>query len=231
MLRVKANVPSRKKIKLPWFKSKAELNIDRKVEVQYTANSVTYNKHNYDVNIKYILLKEGDPKDLPSNSPMTLYKGGLPFLFLSTSATIGNKIISEELIDADIVVDDDIVEIREGKPEITFEDAIKPKEHVEVRTRYDKITRKITIENKLDNEVNLELVFKQTKDVSFVKSDPIPTQTEEPLFKYKLSIPSEESKKILLELQAKIVSRVTKVKPEYAKEEKSIEMKKKPEFK
>jgi len=214
---VKANIPSRKKVKLEWFKAKAEFTIERKVEFQYTANTVTYNKLNYDVNVKYILVKEGDPKDVPSNSPMTLYKGGLPFLFLTSAGTIGNKIISEDLIDDDIAVDDDIVEVKEGKPEITFEDALKPKEHIEVRTRYDTITRKINIENKLDNNIEVELNFKQTKDVTFVKAEPAPNETEEPNYKFKLNIPSEETKRITLELKAKIVTRVTRIKPEFIK--------------
>lgn len=215
MKKLKANIPSRKKIKLEWFKSKAEFKIERKTDIQYNASSVTDNKHNYNVYIKYILTKQGDPKDLPSGSPITLYKDGLPFLFLSTSATIGNKIISEEIIDADITVDDDIIEIKEGKPEITFEDALKPKEHVEVRTRYDEITRSIIIENKLDNEINLVLNFKQTKDVSFINSTPEPNEKKEPLFVFNLTIHSEETTKITLKLRAKIVQRVTKIKPEY----------------
>lgn len=171
----------------------------------------------WDVKVKYILTKESDPKEIPVNSPMTLYKGSLPFLFLSTSSTIGNKIISEELIDSDIIVDDDIVQISEGKPEITFEDALKPEEHIEVRTRFDKINRKITIENKLDNEIELTLNFKQTKDVTFVKSEPVPDATEEPNYKFKIKIASEQSKKISLDLQAKIVKRVTRIKPEFVK--------------
>lgn len=216
---MKANIPSRKKVKLEWFKSKAQFIIERKIEFQYTNNTVTYNKLNYDVNVKYILVKEGDPKDVPSNSPMTLYKGGLPFLFLTSAGAIGNKIISEELVDADIAVDDDIVEVKEGKPEITFEDALKPKEHIEVRTRYDTIIRKIMIENKLDNSIEVELNFKQTKDVTFVKAEPAPNETEEPIYKFKLSIPSEETKRITLELKAKIVTRVTRIKPEFIKPE------------
>jgi len=215
---MKANVPTRKKIKLNWFKSKCEFNIERKINIEYNANSATYNKQNWDVIVKYVFIKEGDPKDIPANSPMTIYKNGLPFLFLSTTATIGNKIISEELIDDDISVDDDIVQIIEGKPEIAFEDALKPKEHIEVRTRYDKIIRKITVENKLDNEIDLILNFKQTKDVVFVKSDPIPSEIEEPNHLYNIKIPSEESSKITLEIQAKIVKRVTKIKPEFTKE-------------
>ncbi len=172
-----------------------------------------------DVIVRYIFVKEGDPKDIPTNSPMTIYKNGLPFLFLTTTATIGNKIISEEMID--ISVDDDIVQKIEGKPEITFEDALKPKEHIEVRTRYDKIIRKITIENKLDNEIELELNFKQTKDVTFVKSTPEPTEKEEPNYKYKIKIPSEQKSSVVLDLQAKIVKRVTRIKPNYLKLEKT----------
>lgn len=212
---MRANIPSRKKIKIEWFKSKAEFNIERKVSIEYNASSVNYNKLNWDVIINYVMVKEGEPKALPSNSPMTLYKGGLPFLFLSTSGTIGNKIISEELIDDDVKIDDDMIKVEEGKPEITFEDALKPKEHIEVRTRYDKILRKITIENKLDNEIELVVNFKQTKDVTFVKSDPEPSEIEEPIYKYKLTVPSEEIKRISIELQAKIVQRVTKIKPEF----------------
>ncbi|TFF94572.1 MAG: hypothetical protein EU544_04305 [Promethearchaeota archaeon] len=214
-------MPSRKKIKLEWFKSKASLDIERTISIEYNANSVNYNKQNWEAIVKYVLVKEGAPKEIPSNSPMTLYKQGLPFLFLSTSGTIGNKIISEELIDDDIKIDDDIIQIDEGKPEITFEDAIKPKEHIEVRTRYDTITRKITIENKLDNEISLELNFKQTKDVTYVKSTPEPQEIEEPIYKYQLVIPSEESKRITLELKAKIVKRVTKIKPEFLPKKKS----------
>jgi len=214
---VRANVPTRKKIKLNWFKSKCEFTIDRKINIEYNANSVTYNEQTWDVIVKYILIKEGDPKDIPPNSPMTLFKNGLPFLFLTTSGTIGNKIVSEEMIDDDISVDDDIVHVIEGKPEITFEDALKPKEHIKVRTRYDKIIRKITVENKLDNEIELIFDFKQTKDVVFIKSDPPPSETEEPNYKYHLTIPSEESSKISLELQAKIVKRVTKIKSEFIK--------------
>lgn len=220
MQKLRGNIPSRKKIKLEWFKSKAEFNIERKVEIQYNENSVTNNKFNWNVSVKYLLVKEGEPKELPSKSPMTLYKGGLPFLFLSTAGTIGNKIISEDLIDADIKVDDDVVEVKEGKPEVTYEDAIKPKEHIEVRTRYDKITRKITIENKLDNDIEIDVNIKQTKDVTFVSSEPAPSEKEEPNFKFKLSIPSEQTKRITLELQAKIVKRVTRIKPEFIKEEK-----------
>jgi len=212
---MRANVPSRKKIKIEWFKSKAQFTIERKISIEYNASSVNSNKINYDVIIKYVMVKEGEPKALPSNSPMTLYKRGLPFLFMSTSGTIGNKIISEELIDDDIKVDDDMVQVIEGKPEITFEDAIKPKEHIEVRTRFDKISRKITIENKLDNEIELDVNFKQTKDVTFKTSDPEPTTIEEPTYTYSLTIPSEQTKRISLELQAKIVTRVTKIKPEF----------------
>jgi hypothetical protein len=217
---MKADIPSRKKIKLEWFKSEADFQIERKTEIQYNANSVLENKHTYNVYIKYILTKKGEPKDLPSGSPITLYKGELPFLFLSTSATIGNKIISEKIIDADITIDDDIIEIKEGKPEITFEDALKPKEHVEVRTRYDEITRRIVIENKLDNKIKLKIHFKQTKDVAFVSAIPEPTETKEPVFIFDLSISSEETKKITLKLRAKIVKRVTRIKPEFIREEK-----------
>ena len=220
---MKANVPTRKKIKLNWFKSKCDFNIERKVNIEYSANSATYNKQEWDVIVRYIFIKEGDPKDIPSNSPMTIYKNGLPFLFLTTTATIGNKIISEEIIDDDISVDDDIVQLSEGKPEITFEDALKPKEHIEVRTRYDKIIRKITIENKLDNEIELELNFKQTKDVTFVISTPEPTEKEEPNYIYKIKIPSEQKSSVVFDLQAKIVKRVTRIKPSYIKlEEKRI---------
>ena len=168
-----------------------------------------------------MLVKEGEPKEIPPKSPMTFYKAGLPFLFLSTSGTIGNKIISEELIDDDILVDDDIIEIKEGKPEITFEDARDPKEHIEVRTRFDRITRRITIENKLDNEINLVLEFKQTKDVTFIKSDPEPSKIEQPDYKYDLKIPSEEKSRVSFEFQAKIVSRTTKIKPAFIKDSKT----------
>jgi hypothetical protein len=218
---VKADVPTRKKIKLNWFKSKCALSIERKIAIEYNTNSVVYNKITWDVLVKYVLTKEGDPKEIPANSPMTLYKGGLPFLFLSTSATIGNKIISEELIDDDIAVDDDIVNVAEGEDKVTYEDAHDPKEHIEVRTRFDKITRKVTIENKLENEIELELNFKQTKDVTFIKSEPAPTETEEPNYKFKLKIPTEQKSSVILDLQAKIVKRVTRIKPEYLKLEES----------
>lgn len=215
---MKANVPTRKKIKLNWFKSKSNLDIERNIETQYDSNSVSYNKLNWDVSVKYVLVKEGDPKEIPINSQMTLYKGGLPFLFLSTAGIIGNKIISEELIDDDVKVDDDIVQVKEGETKVTYEDARDPKQHIEVRTRFDKILRRITIENKLDNEINLLLNFKQTKDVTYVKSTPEPTTIEEPEYKFEIKIPSEEKSRITLELQAKIVKRVTKIKPEFIKE-------------
>ena len=214
---MKADVPTRKKIKLNWFKSKCKLSIERKVVIEYNANSITYNKITWDVLVKYILTKEGDPKEIPTGSPMTLYKGGLPFLFLSTSASIGNKIISEELIDSDITIDDDIVNVSEGEDKVTYEDAKNPKEHIEVRTRLDKISRKITLENKLDNEITLELNFKQTKDVTFIKSQPEPSIVEEPNFKYTIIIPSEQKSSVIIDLQAKIVKRVTRIKPEYLK--------------
>ncbi len=214
---MKANVPTRKKIKLKWFKSNSDFIIERKLEVQYTSETVSFNKLTWNAIIKYILLKEGESIDLPVNSPMTLYKNNLPFLFLNTSECIGNKIISEKLIDDDIVVEDDIVQLIEGEPKVTFEDAIKPKEHIEVRTRYDKMSRKINIENKLSNDIELVLDFKQTKDVIFVKSEPVPSEIEAPNYKYNIKIPSEGSSKVILELQAKIVKRVTKIKPEFLK--------------
>jgi hypothetical protein len=214
---MKADVPTRKKIKLNWFKSKSNLTIERKVVIEYNANSITYNKITWDVLVKYILTKEGEPKEIPTGSPMTLYKGGLPFLFLSTSASIGNKIISEELIDSDITIDDDIVNVSEGEDKVTYEDAKNPKEHIEVRTRLDKISRKISLENKLDNEITLELNFKQTKDVTFIKSQPEPSTVEEPNFKYTIKIPSEQKSSVIIDLQAKIVKRVTRIKPEYLK--------------
>lgn len=214
---MKANVPTRKKIKLKWFKSNSDFIIERKLEVQYTSETVSFNKLTWNAIIKYILLKEGKSIDLPVNSPMTLYKNNLPFLFLNTSECIGNKIISEKLIDDDIVVEDDIVQLIEGEPKVTFEDAIKPKEHIEVRTRYDKMSRKINIENKLSNDIELVLDFKQTKNVIFVKSEPAPSEIEAPNYKYNIKIPSEGSSKVILELQAKIVKRVTKIKPEFLK--------------
>ena len=216
---MRANVPTRKKIKLNWFKSKCQLTIEREINIQYTATNVSYNKINWDVIVKYVLIKEGDPKEIPINSPMTLYKDNLPFLFLNTAGTIGNKIISEDLIDDDIEVDDDVVNVIEGEAKVSYEDARDPKQHIEVRTRYDKISRKLTIENKLDNSIELSLNFKQTKDVTFVKSEPTPSEIEQPNYKYKIVISSEEKSSVLLELQAKIVSRVTKIKPEYIKKE------------
>jgi hypothetical protein len=200
---MKATVPTRKKI--------------RKIEVQYTANSVSSNKLTWEAIIKYILVKEGENVDLPTNSPMTLYKNNLPFLFLNTAESIGNKIISEELIDDDIIINDDIVQIEEGEPKITFEDAIEPKQHIEVRTSFDIISRKINIENKLNYPIELVLDFKQTKEVTFIKSEPEPSEIEEPNYKFKLSILPEGTSKITLELKAKIVKRVTKIKPEFLK--------------
>ncbi|MBY8982393.1 MAG: hypothetical protein KGD57_05565 [Candidatus Lokiarchaeota archaeon] len=217
---MKANVPTRKKIKLDWFKSKCNLNIEREIKIQYTAVNVSYNKINWDVIIRYILIKEGEVKEIPINSPMTLYKDNLPFLFLNTAGTIGNKIISEDLIDDDIKVDDDVVNIIEGIEKVTYEDARDPKEHIEVRTRHDKVTRKITIENKLNDDIGLILDFKQTKDISYVSSEPEPSEIEEPNYKYHINIPSEQKYSIILEIKAKIVSRVTKTKPEYLKKEK-----------
>ncbi|MHA1436889.1 MAG: hypothetical protein ACTSPD_04890 [Promethearchaeota archaeon] len=212
-------MPTRKKIKLNWFKSKCELTIEREIKIQYTSTNVSYNKIKWDVIVRYVLIKEGEPKEIPTNSPMTLYKDNLPFLFLNTASTIGTKIISEDLIDDDIKVDDDVVNVLEGEAKVTYEDARNPKEHIEVRTRYDKISRKITIENKLDNNIDLILDFKQTKDITFVKSEPEPSEIEEPNYRYKITIPSEEKSSVLLELQAKIVSRVTKIKPEFIKSE------------
>jgi hypothetical protein len=214
---MKANIPTRKKIKLNWFKAKADLNIDRKIDIQYNSVNITSNKLNWDVIVKYVLIKEGVPKEIPINSPITLYKEGLPFLFLSTANTIGNKTISEDLIDDDIKVDDDIIQIKEGDTKVTYEDAKDPKEHIEVRTRYDNITRRITIENKLDNSIELLLKYKQTKDVNFVSSHPEPNKIEEPEYHYSITISSENKFRLTLELKAKMVSRVTKLKPEFLK--------------
>lgn len=214
---MKANVPTRKKIKLNWFKSGCKLTIERKIDTEYTAYNVSSNKINWDVIVKYVLIKEGDAKEIPIRSPMTLYKNSLPFLFLNTAESIGTKIISEDLIDSDIIVDDLVVQVIEGEAKVTYEDARNPQEHIEVRTRYDRITRKVNIENKLDNAIDMEFVFKQTKDVTFVKSEPVPGEIEEPEYKYKINIGPESSSKISLELQAKIVSRVTKIKPEFLK--------------
>ena len=220
---MKANVPTRKKIKINWFKAKCEFKIERKIEIQYTATNVSSNKLNWDTIVKYVLIKQGDVinKDIPSNSPMTLYKNGMPFLFLNTAESSGTKINSEDLIDDDILVDDDIVNITEGEAKVTYEDAANPKEQIEVRTRFDKISRKITIENKLNNDIELTLDFKQTKDVTFVKSEPEPSLIEEPNYKYTIKISSESKSSILLELQAKIVSRITKIRPEFLKPPKS----------
>ena len=214
---MKANVPTRKKIKLKWFNEKCKINTERKIDVQYSVNSVSSNKLTWDAIIKYVIIKEGENIDLPVNSPMTLYKNNLPFLFLATSECIGNKINSEELIDDDIIVEDDIVQIKEGEPKITFEDALQPKEHIEVRTRYDNISRKISIENKLNNEIDLKLNIKQTKDITFINSQPEPSEIEKPNYIYNINIPAESNSKVVIELQAKIVSRVTKMKPEYVK--------------
>jgi hypothetical protein len=61
------------------------------------------------------------------------------------------------------------------------------------------------------------LDFKQTKEVTFIKSEPEPSEIEEPNYKFKLSILPEGTSKITLELKAKIVKRVTKIKPEFLK--------------
>jgi hypothetical protein len=216
---MKANVPTRKKIKLNWFKAKCDFKIERKIETQYTAANVSSNKLAWDAIVKYILVKQGDliNKAIPTNSPMTLYKNNLPFLFINTAESSGTKINSEDLIDDDIVVEDDIVNIDEGESKVTYEDASNPKEQIEVRTRYDKISRKITIENKLDNNIELLFDFKQTKDVIFVKSEPAPSLIEEPNFKYTIKIASESKSSVLVDLKAKIVSRITKIKPEFLK--------------
>lgn len=220
---MKANVPTRKKIKLNWFRAKCDFKIERKIEIQYTSNNVSSNKLNWDAIVKYVLIKQGDiiNKDIPSTSPMTLYKNDMPFLFLNTAESSGTKINSEDLIDDDILVDDDIVNITEGDAKVTYEDAPDPKEQIEVRTRYDKISRKISIENKLNNDIELTLDFKQTKDVTYVKSEPEPSLIEEPNYKYDINIPAESKSNVVLELQAKIVTRITKIRPEFLKPSKT----------
>lgn len=220
---MKANVPTRKKIKLKWFKAKCEFNIERKIEIQYTPTNITSNKLTWDAIVKYVLFKGGDlmNKDIPVNSPMTLYKNNLPVLFLNTAESSGTKINSEDLIDDDVVVDDDIVNIDEGDAKVTYEDAPNPKEQIEVRTRFDKISRKITIENKLNNDIELILDFKQTKDVTFIKSEPEPSLIEEPNYKYTIKIPSESKSNVILVLKAKIVTRITKIRPEFLKPSKN----------
>ena len=82
------------------------------------------------------------------------------------------------------------------------------------------LTRKINIENKLNNPIELALDFKQMKDVSFIKSEPAPSEIEEPNYKFNLPIHSESNSKIVLEIQAKITKRVTKTKPEFLKKSK-----------
>ncbi|KKN14954.1 hypothetical protein LCGC14_0990810, partial [marine sediment metagenome] len=71
---------------------------------------------------------------------------------------------------------------------------------------------------KLNNEIELVMNFKQTKDVSFVKSEPAPSETEVPNYQYNIKIPSEGNVKVTLELQAKIITRVTKLKSQFLKE-------------
>ncbi len=216
---MKANVPTRKKIKLNWFKANCDFKIERKIEIQYIPINISSNKLTWDAIVKYVLFKEGDllNKDIPVNSPMTLYKNNLPFLFLNTAESSGTKINSEDMIDDDVIVDDDIVNSVEGDAKVTFEDAPDPKEQIEVRTRFDTISRKITIENKLNNDIELTLDFKQTKDVTFIKSEPEPSLIEEPNYKYNIKIPSESKSSILLEIKAKIVTRITKIRPEFLK--------------
>jgi hypothetical protein len=57
--------------------------------------------------------------------------------------------------------------------------------------------------------------------VTFIKSEPEPSLIEEPNYKYSIKIPSELKSSILLELKAKIVTRITKIRPEFLKPSKT----------
>ncbi|MBD3338076.1 MAG: hypothetical protein GF353_03135 [Candidatus Lokiarchaeota archaeon] len=174
---------------------------------------------NWEAVVKYILLKEGNlqNKDIPVNSPMTLYKNNMPFLFLNTAESSATKLNSEDLIDDDILVEDEIVSIKEGEPKITFEDAPDPKKQIEVRTRIDEISRIVSVKNKLSNQIGIVLNFKQTKDVKYISSAPEPSHIEKPNYKYNLIISPEDKKSISFKLEAKIITRITKIKPEFLK--------------
>ncbi|TFF85236.1 MAG: hypothetical protein EU551_04440 [Promethearchaeota archaeon] len=202
---MRANLHSRKNIRLKWFELKdISFEIKRKLEISYSTSTVENNINNFSPLMEYNF-KGG--KDIPQ-SDIIIFENGLPAAYAKTVGSKGDKFSTEPQLDPIVNIKDRIVELSKGKETISREPPTYPNprvKEIEIRDREDSIKRKITFENDSTERIEFfELKLIETKDVRFTNSSPEPNKRDPPEYLWNFSINPEEAFSIELEFQTHI---------------------------
>ncbi len=215
---MKASLPALKKIRLPWFDETTVIEIEREINVQYSAHSISQDslQHNTQRRYVFILPKE---QEIPT-SEMILRIKDMPFLITSTQGNIGEKLPTAWVVDPTIVIEDRIAKRERGKETVTVEDLPYPNKLQETRVREDVLSRRLILKNELGKDVKITVRIIESADVQLENSNPEATRTKKPRFEWDINLQKDTEESILCDYRIRIekTRQIDKPKPTTEKE-------------
>lgn len=213
---MKANLETRKSVRLNWFKQKkVAFELKRTLEWSYYKSTVASNELHHSPMMQYIFSGLKDP--IPSTN-ILMFEGDLPQAYLYTTGNIGDKFSSEKIQDTNLTVIDRVVKVDQGEEKVSKKPVPPHEAHlfkeIQIHERKDKITRKLTIKNETHKPItSLELIFIENNEIQFIKSNTTVNKDNAPEYKWLLDIPAEGS--IAIELSVEnLIKNVYKIEKE-----------------
>jgi hypothetical protein len=215
---MKATLESRKSVRLGWLKlDKVTFNILRTADWNYNLGSVEQDHSTISVYMQYAFLNisQAVPK-----TNIIIFEQDLPQSYTKTEGSIGDKFLTEKAFDTDITITDRIVKVEQGEEKITTKPVLPHEtqlyKEIQIHERTDKVYRKITFKNETAQAIsNIEATFIENKEIRFLSSNPDPSKTDAPEYKWNLTIPADASISIelVLETYTKNTYKIEREKP------------------
>lgn len=202
---MKASLPPIKKTRLPWFKEKCQVEVERDVEISYYMASMERDFNSHTTQRRYIF-NLANEREIPS-SDVILMSVGMPFLNIRTQGNIGQKLPTVRITDPTILVEDRIMEREKGRETVTIEDTPYPDKIQETRVREDVISRKITLKNELGKDASVKVRITESADIQLVSMSPDATTIDKPHYFWQITVPKDADTHI----QCKYRIRIEKV--------------------
>ena len=214
---MKAQLESRKSVRLNWFKQeKVPFVIRNMLEWQYSRHSAEQNEIQHEILMQYEFSKLKKP--IPNTDIIIFDKTGLPQAYMNTEKNIGKKFLTNKVTNREINVKDRIITLKKGENKVTSKPVPPQEAHrfkeIQEHERVDVIQRKISITNESSKEIKeIRMVFIQTKEVEFLSCSPELSGTSPPEYVWKVDIAAESTATIELKLNV-ITKNIYKIEKE-----------------
>lgn len=193
---MKVTLGSRKNVRLNWFKQEGvPFVLKRELEFSYNENSVLVDTVTPPVYMQYSL--SGLLKAIPKTN-IIVFSEGLPHSYLSTLGSVGDKLLTEKVVDETMNVVDRIVKVQQGEESIITKPVPPNERHlfkeIQIHERQDTIRRKITLKNEGERLVKgIKVQFIEKKDINYSGASKEPLETDPPEYTWKVDVPPGKS--------------------------------------